>query len=294
MSQDSPQPQPPGPPPVPFYPPPPPPPRRGNGAAIASLIFGILGCIPEITGLLAILFGIIGLRRARNPYVGGKGLAGAGLALGVLSVVLWSIALGAMGMAGLGSEPARAVARQYFQDLDRQDINAVMNASTSPVTGEDARKLARQLQRLGHFQDARFTGIYFSYHNGVPQYTLSGIARYANAEAPFTIILIRQQDQWKVQGFHINSRLLGHDSTPDTVEVNRGADVPIAMRISHPSAPNKKRGRRGGLPRAPPSGSEPQDRRPEYRARGIDAERGGPVPLSTSREKNREAGRVEN
>src|SRR5437016_2678535 len=47
-------------------------PKRSNGWAISSLICGILGCIPLITGILAVLLGAVGLAKTKNPRVGGK------------------------------------------------------------------------------------------------------------------------------------------------------------------------------------------------------------------------------
>jgi hypothetical protein len=60
-----------------------------NGLAIAALVCGIVGIfIAEIIlGPLAIIFGAIGLHRA-NRGARGRGMAWAGLILGVIDVVL--------------------------------------------------------------------------------------------------------------------------------------------------------------------------------------------------------------
>jgi Domain of unknown function (DUF4190)/Septum formation len=60
-----------------------------NGFAIASLIFGI---IPMCAGLLAVIFGIVGLNQVRRTGQKGKGLAIAGLVLGGLWIA--AIAVG--------------------------------------------------------------------------------------------------------------------------------------------------------------------------------------------------------
>ena len=54
-----------------------------NGFAIASLICGILGCT-GIGAILAIVFGILGIQKTKDPRYGGKGLAIAGLVLGIV------------------------------------------------------------------------------------------------------------------------------------------------------------------------------------------------------------------
>lgn len=64
--------------------------RKTNGFAIASLIFGILSFMPffnYFSQILAIVFGIIGYKRTKKGY-GGKGLAIAGITLGIISFLL--------------------------------------------------------------------------------------------------------------------------------------------------------------------------------------------------------------
>lgn len=62
---------------------------RISASAVTSLILGILGCIPVITSVLAIIFGGIGIGATANPQVRRRGLAIAGLVLGCLGVVGW-------------------------------------------------------------------------------------------------------------------------------------------------------------------------------------------------------------
>src|SRR4051794_8099165 len=80
-------------------PPPPPPmssmpyasggmePTRTSVAAVISLICGILGCF-VITGIVAIVSGIMGLKATKNPQVKGRGLAIAGIILGTLTGII--------------------------------------------------------------------------------------------------------------------------------------------------------------------------------------------------------------
>jgi len=54
--------------------------------AVASLVCGLLGCIPFVS-ILAVIFGIIGLRKTKDPRVGHKGAAIAGIVLGCLCML---------------------------------------------------------------------------------------------------------------------------------------------------------------------------------------------------------------
>jgi prepilin-type processing-associated H-X9-DG protein len=64
-------------------------PQQTNGWAVTSLVSGILGfCLPLVGGLVAIITGVVGLTRTRDPRVGGKGLAIAGISVGAASILL--------------------------------------------------------------------------------------------------------------------------------------------------------------------------------------------------------------
>jgi hypothetical protein len=67
---------------------------RSNGMAIAALVCGIVGLFifEVILGVLAIIFGGIGLSRA-NRGAGRRGMAWAGVILGAIDVVLFVVIL---------------------------------------------------------------------------------------------------------------------------------------------------------------------------------------------------------
>src|SRR4051812_31685148 len=90
MTQSPPPPGYPNPPQQPFQPGPPASGPRTNGWAIASLICGLLGCIPGIASLLAIVFGIVGVKKANEPQTSGKGIAITGIVLGLVGLLLWA------------------------------------------------------------------------------------------------------------------------------------------------------------------------------------------------------------
>src|SRR5580658_10429866 len=73
-----------------------PPATTTSAAAITSLVCGLLMCIPVVTGLVAVLTGIIGLAATSKPTVKGRGMAMAGLILGIISLLGW----GAAGVGG--------------------------------------------------------------------------------------------------------------------------------------------------------------------------------------------------
>jgi hypothetical protein len=64
--------------------------RKTSGMAVASLVLGILGFMTGITAVLAIIFGAVALGQiAKDPGLDGKGMAIAGLVMGIVVVVGW-------------------------------------------------------------------------------------------------------------------------------------------------------------------------------------------------------------
>lgn len=70
-------------------------PPQGNGMAVASMVLGILAVVlcwiwflGGILALLAIIFGAVGMSKAKKIGGRGKGAAVAGLVLGVIGIVL--------------------------------------------------------------------------------------------------------------------------------------------------------------------------------------------------------------
>jgi hypothetical protein len=176
--------------------------RRSNGPAIASLVLGLLFCIPWLTGLLAILLGIIGMRKARDPSVGGKGLAVAGLVLGIVSVVLWTGCGGLFGDAYVQSNPARAVARQFLQDLSAGDINAAMGNSTG-LTAAELQTQAARIAAFGQLQSVSFSSFNMSIMNGQTTMQLGGTATFSNATKTCTFVLVKTGGIYRVTSFSV-------------------------------------------------------------------------------------------
>ena len=59
-----------------------------SGWAITSLICGLLGCVPLVASVLAVVAGVLGLRQTRGGKAAGRGMAVTGLALGILGIAL--------------------------------------------------------------------------------------------------------------------------------------------------------------------------------------------------------------
>jgi len=94
-----------------------------NGLAITSLVLGILALatswltIPGIIlGILAVIFGGIGIARGRADRVSNKGMAIAGLITGIIAVAIGTVLL------VLGFKLAADCQDQYGADITDQEL----------------------------------------------------------------------------------------------------------------------------------------------------------------------------
>jgi uncharacterized membrane protein YvbJ len=68
--------------------------ERTSGMAITALIMGILGFFINPLAILAVIFGIIGLNQTnKDPSLKGRGMAVAGLVLGIVAIASWVITI---------------------------------------------------------------------------------------------------------------------------------------------------------------------------------------------------------
>jgi Domain of unknown function (DUF4190) len=175
--------------PLPFRPP------RTSAAAVASLVMGLLGCLPFVTGILAIITGIIGIAVTGRPDVRGRGVAVAGLILGIVSLLSWTgIGVGAWRWWVI-TAPQRNVARQFVSDLSHGNTSAAAAQSTTRVTDAQLDAAAQKAKSWGGAQRIR---IIFASPDG----QVSGIIMTPTSQAhSFVVGEVQQNGGWKVDSF---------------------------------------------------------------------------------------------
>lgn len=80
--------------------------QRTSGLAIASMVCGILSLVffwvplfGFLLGIIAIIFGAVAIRQiGREPNLGGRGMAVAGLVCGIVGVAGWVIFIAWIGI----------------------------------------------------------------------------------------------------------------------------------------------------------------------------------------------------
>jgi hypothetical protein len=180
--------------------------RKTSGAAVASLICGILGCVPFITGLLAVILGIVGLKATKDPRYTGRGMAIAGLVLGLLSLLLWGIFGGTAGIGGWMAynytKPAREAAKQFASDLAAGNVDAAQARTTSRVKREELQAAADKMKNWGTFQDTTMPVGSVQKTNGVEEAYVAGVATFSKAGGvPYVVGFTKEGGTLKVTGF---------------------------------------------------------------------------------------------
>lgn len=77
--------------------------RKTSGLAVAAMVCGICGLVVPWVGfvlsILGIVFGGIAISQtSKNPNLGGKGMAIAGLVTGIVAIALWVILIAWVGI----------------------------------------------------------------------------------------------------------------------------------------------------------------------------------------------------
>lgn len=183
-----------------------PPAKPGNAAAVASLILGILLCIPLLTSVLAIVFAIVGLRKSRSGQAGGRGMAIAGLVLGIVGLAGWSAGAvvsytlyhKAAAVVSDLKNPGKAVTSSFVRQLSQGDVAGAMRETQSGASRQQAETLALEMKQWGSFKDVAISSWDITTVNGQTELKLGGRAEFSNASKRFTITLAKQGNALRV------------------------------------------------------------------------------------------------
>jgi len=152
--------------------------------------------------MLAIVLGILGIRKSRDPSVGQGGLAVAGLVLGIISVVAWSGAGGLVGYGYLESGPAGAVAKQFLTDVSADNVNAAV-ANSGGFTAAQIQTQTSQMAAFGALQQVSISSFNISLMNGQTTMHLGGTATFSNGTKTCTFDLVKTGGGYKITSFYV-------------------------------------------------------------------------------------------
>ncbi|HEY1922777.1 MAG TPA: DUF4190 domain-containing protein [Tepidisphaeraceae bacterium] len=174
---------------------------RTSGAAIASLVCGLILCIPFVTGLVAIITGIVGISTTGNPAVKGRGMAIAGLILGLINFGLWGAGGGAIAVAYQHAKPQRTLAKQYVSDLVAGNTDQCVQHSSVNLTRPQIEAYIKQAQAWGTMSDVTVFGFSVENNNGSFTGSINGVCKFGATAHAFSMTLVKESDEMKVDTF---------------------------------------------------------------------------------------------
>jgi len=176
-------------------------PSRVSAASITSLVCGLIFCIPFVTGIVAVITGFVGISVTGNPGVRGRGMAIAGLILGILSLGLWGlIGFGAFNVFH-GSAPARLFAQSYIADLAAERLDQCQQNSSPSITPQILQADYVQLKGWGSFQGAVVFPFARTEQNGVTTFHMMGTCVFSGKQQRVQLSVTDSSGVLKVDSF---------------------------------------------------------------------------------------------
>ena len=155
-------------------------PRGTSGAAIGSLICGILGCF-GITPFIALILGFVGIGATKNGQKSGRGMAIAGIILALLWLGGFVLFGGGIYAIYIGSKPARAVATQFTNDMLAGNVDAAVAECDPEMSREDLQAASDKMKSWGTLNNLTVVGAKVDNTNGITQWELGGSAQFSSA-----------------------------------------------------------------------------------------------------------------
>ena len=179
--------------------------RKMSVSSLLSLICGVLGCIPFVTGALAVLLGVVGFIRTGNPAKKGRWMAIVGLLLGIVSIGGWTLFGGTALLLWKGTEGPRVAAHDYIKASAEK--NRVLEKSlTQGFSDDDLNKIEGQVEKHGKFIDTTFNNTDVSNSSA----KVSGTAQFDSGSYVIEASL-ENSGGWKVTSMYLHVDPVGKE-----------------------------------------------------------------------------------
>lgn len=182
-------------------------PPRTSIAAVFSLICGLLGCF-VVTGIIAVITGIIGLSATKNPHVKGRGLAIAGIVTGLLFGLGGAACFGTSALVwvkGKDAIVASMTATNFIEASSRGDKKTATNlVDTTQLSQSEIDGFVATLRLLGPPKSVDPDGMpTVTTVNGRKTVNVGVTLRYPSTSTHLSLDVTQQSDgSYKISGLH--------------------------------------------------------------------------------------------
>lgn len=145
------------------------------------------------------MLGICGLRETRDSSVRGRKLALAGIVLGLVNLVGWSVYAGIIAQI---SAPGRNVAHRFVDDLNAGKMTAAQRECDG-IGEARLQAAANQLKDWGGAKSAAVLYIDSDTANGVTIGSVRGTIRTSRGDHSFELRTVGQDAAWKISEFSL-------------------------------------------------------------------------------------------
>lgn len=167
-------------------------------SALLSFIFGILGCIPFVTSILAFFLGIVGIFATGKPGVRGRWMAVVGVIFAVIGIGFWSTAgLGLVMGWRLSVAPGHG-ARDFIRAVDVGNETVAKDLTVMNDADYDAAKALIKAQ--GGFVDSTFSNVQIINNDA----HVAGTGDFKAGTRNITADVVKIDGKWKVKSLTIS------------------------------------------------------------------------------------------
>lgn len=172
-------------------------PRPVSALAVSSLVFSLLFCVPFITSLAGVLLGVVGV--AVTGPMGrrsGRGIALAGLILGVLGLLGWGY-LTVQAYRNFVTPLLQA--QEFVSALKQDEFDRAARFTVPPFDPARLPELARQVRELGEFRGLD-DGRPKEFKEGdVRGWAVSGVAVFEKGRRRIAAEVVQTPEGWRLR-----------------------------------------------------------------------------------------------
>lgn len=175
--------------------------RPVSGLAVSSLVCSLLFCMPFVTSAVGALLGLVGvLTTGPGAKRSGRGIALAGLMLGVIGLVGWTY-VSVQVYRGFVVPIQQAVV--FAQAIEAGDYTKAAAFTVPPFDPETMPGIVDRLKQLGAFKELMEPRFERVTENGFRHLRIGGVGLFAKGRQAFDLEIVETPQGWRIRRFDL-------------------------------------------------------------------------------------------